>query len=163
MGLALLIQVAASAASVADKFDQCATWASTGECAINPVFMLENCAHACVAAPKPTKTTEQLKAQIRTECAGYANVGECSRNPAFMLKTCRAECDEWESKLGLSIDRNSLCVQWSLLGKCKSDPKRMGTECNTSCTIQWCLHLSHGHGGWWWEAGGGGGGEESDA
>jgi len=42
------------------------------------------------------------------------------------------------------IDRNSQCVEWSLLGKCKGNPGHdMAKECNTSCTIaQRCAQSS---------------------
>ena len=36
----------------------------------------------------------------------------------------------------MRIDRNSQCVEWSLMGKCKGNPGHdMAKECNTSCTI----------------------------
>ena len=118
----------------------CATWAESGECDANPVYMKSECAKACSGA-------KSMGSQIRQECAGYADQGECSRNPAFMLSTCRAECDKWEKSHGLLMDRSGLCVQWSILGKCQQEPERMGRECNTSCTVQQNCARSQ-YGGW---------------
>ena len=134
----------------------CESWAESGECESNPTFMQKECTSSCANAGK-------YKTQMQKECEGYALAGECSRNPAFMLSTCRKECDRWEASKGgavsiangalestpasptdnphpgpeqVRIDRNSQCVEWSLMGKCKGNPGHdMAKECNTSCTI----------------------------
>eukprot|EP00310_Coccolithus_braarudii_P011173 CAMPEP_0183366894 /NCGR_PEP_ID=MMETSP0164_2-20130417/90498_1 /TAXON_ID=221442 /ORGANISM="Coccolithus pelagicus ssp braarudi, Strain PLY182g" /LENGTH=486 /DNA_ID=CAMNT_0025542729 /DNA_START=15 /DNA_END=1475 /DNA_ORIENTATION=- len=116
-----------------DTHDLCTTWAEAGECAINPTFMRAECARSCADADK--LGTVPKVSQLKKECKGYADMGECARNPAFMLSSCRAECDAWEAREGVKIDRDGRCVQWSILGKCESDAAHMATECNTSCTI----------------------------
>lgn len=128
-----LYTAAAAAATSVDGHERCATWAEQGECTSNPAWMQTECPHACARAT-------DLQKQVRRECDGYAKAGECSRNPAFMLSTCRSECDTWEARMGLKIDRHSRCVEWSLLGKCEREPAQMAAECNTSCTVrQRCL------------------------
>ena len=119
----------ASLSDSRDAYDECDAWAQKGECNVNPGFMLVNCANACTKAP-------DLRDQMRRECEGYANQGECSRNPSFMLSTCRAECDAWEARIGLKIDRHARCVEWSLFGKCEREPAEMAVQCNTSCTVR---------------------------
>lgn len=132
--LLLLGVAAATATAVQEDANMCSTWASNGECDSNPQYMLENCPAAC-ARSEPGQ-----KSQLQRECAGYADMGECSRNPAFMLSACRRECDAWEARTGLKIDRDSKCVEWSILGKCESHATEMATTCNTSCTVrQRCL------------------------
>jgi len=134
LGLTLLSVVAATTGAAAltraDTHDNCGTWAQGGECDVNPTFMKAECATACAKAPP------SILSQVRKECEGYAKQGECSRNPAFMLGTCRKECDAWEVKTGLAIDRDGQCVQWSLLGECERDPAAMAKKCNTSCTVR---------------------------
>ena len=90
--------------------------------------MKSHCALSC-------STTTHKLSQMERECAGYAKQGECVRNPAFMLSTCRRECDAWEKQQGIVIDRDSRCVEMSLLGKCETPDDFMRTKCNTSCTI----------------------------
>ena len=38
--------------------------------------------------------------------------------------------------MGITIDRESRCVEWSLLGRCTREPALMESKCATSCTIQ---------------------------
>ena len=126
--LASVIATVHGASVAADTHEMCQSWAEQGECNANPQYMQANCAAACSKAG-------QYRSQIQRECAGYAQQGECSRNPAFMLSTCRKECDAWERQHGLKIDRDSNCVQLSILGECGKEPKRMASQCNTSCTV----------------------------
>lgn len=127
--VALLVLVVSAAPLLVDKHESCQSWAESGECSNNPTYMSDNCAASC-------KNANKYKSQMKRECEGYAQQGECSRNPAFMLSSCRAECDAWEKQHGLKIDRDAMCVQWSLLGECSKDPKGMAKKCNTSCTVQ---------------------------
>ena len=106
---ALALALLAIARAARDLHENCQRWAEGGECSANPKFMQENCAVSCSKA-------KDYSTQIQKECAGYAQMGECSRNPAFMLSTCRRECDAWEAKEGLRIDRDSRCVEWSIVG-----------------------------------------------
>ena len=128
-----------AAVCAAIDFEQCESWAESGECESNPTYMKQECAKSCENAGK-------FKTQMQKECEGYALAGECSRNPAFMLSTCRKECDKWEASKGgaVRIDRSARCVEWSLMGKCEHHPGHdMATECNTSCTIaQRCAQSS---------------------
>ena len=121
----------AAPAARADTRDECRQWADAGECDANEAFMSLNCATSCLGA-------KSYKSQMKRECEGYAAQGECSRNPAFMLATCRSQCEAWEKEHGLKIDRDAMCVEWSLLGKCVEPSQRakMATQCNTSCTVQ---------------------------
>jgi len=122
-----------AAAALAEE-EMCNSWAEAGECASNPSYMAKHCAAACRQAKATGKTRSGMRQQMEKECAGYAQAGECSRNPAFMLSTCRKECDAWEERTGLKIDRDSRCVEWSLLGRCESQD--LAALCNTSCTVQ---------------------------
>ena len=109
--------------------ERCRSLAATGHCAGHQAAHMErHCAAACMAWRGMN--------QIQRECAGYAEGGECGRNPAYMLTTCARECEAWERGKGLSIDRDSRCVEWSLLGRCTREPEVMAKQCATSCTIQ---------------------------
>ena len=125
-----LLFVATALAAAPDQHESCRTWAENGECDANPEFMNANCATSCSKA-----NVGSYRSQMKRECAGHAQQGECSRNPAFMLSTCRSECDAWEKQVGLKIDRDASCVEWSILGRCEKDPVRMAAQCNTSCTV----------------------------
>ena len=91
--------------------ERCRPLAAAGQCAGQQAGVMQaNCAAECDAW--------RGLSQIQRECAGYAEGGECGRNPAYMLTTCAAECAAWEAAKGLTIDRESRCVEWSLLGRC---------------------------------------------
>ncbi len=130
--LALLCVLVGAVAPAVDGDSNCETWAENGECDANPQYMMAHCPVACSSSRSSSRSA--MQSQVRKECVGYARQGECSRNPAFMLTTCRAECDAWEKEHGLSIDRDSRCVEWSLQGLCDKD-RTLARRCNTSCTI----------------------------
>ena len=60
--------------------------------------------------------------QVSSQASGALLLG-----PACLTSLC---CP-WQIK----IDRDSRCVEWSILDKCSADRKRMAQLCNTSCTI----------------------------
>ena len=78
------------------------------------------------SVPRPHTLSRRSRLGVRAEC---------SRNPAFMLSSCRSDCEAWEKEHGLKIDRDSSCVEWSILGRCDKEPEWMAKTCNTSCTV----------------------------
>ena len=89
--------------------DNCAVWASAGECENNAVFMLTQCAKACGCREPPPEAAAAIAAARRTStaggepacvdrdktgaCAHWAASGECEANPAFMKLKCAASCN----------------------------------------------------------------------
>ena len=63
-----------------DKNDNCSSWASTGECAKNPNYMLPNCPVSCQPQDK------------NDNCSSWASTGECAKNPNYMLPNCPVSC-----------------------------------------------------------------------
>merc|ERR1719399_2494126 len=69
----------------ADTEENCAWWASAGECEKNPVFMLSSCATSCAHAASETGASRDT----HQDCSAWVKDGECYRNPAFMLQQCK--------------------------------------------------------------------------
>ena len=89
--------------------NNCAVWASAGECENNAVFMLTQCAKACGCREPPPEAAAAIAAAKRAStagdepacvdrdktgaCAHWAASGECEANPAFMKLKCAASCN----------------------------------------------------------------------
>lgn len=89
-----------------DSNPSCPEWASAGECAANPHYMLGSCARSCGTCwPLPTSfgggggedeggeaydgsaASSSLCADDHDECAKWASEGECAVNPICELHT----------------------------------------------------------------------------
>jgi len=68
-----------------DSSPECATWATSGECAHNPAFMLLSCAKSCLPHAKAP------------DCVTWVSGGFCSRAAAFMAHACPGKCAGPES------------------------------------------------------------------
>jgi prolyl 4-hydroxylase len=93
---------ALAVADCQDRADECAFWASHGECDSNPVYMLSECAKSCgcreqpAAVPQPQQPAEGDPACVDKDksgaCAHWASLGECENNAAFMKLKCASSC-----------------------------------------------------------------------
>ena len=149
--------------ALTDQHDNCQTWAEQGECERNEAFMKTSCALSCAGAKTySTQLQKECKgyaqqgecsrnpafmlSSCRAECDAWEkehNVHRRSPPACRGTEACRSAsllqmlfatlpCAVQQ----LFIDRDSRCVEWSLLGGCKSDPVKMAKQCNTSCTVQ---------------------------
>lgn len=75
---------------VEDLHEKCQEWASSGECEINPSYMLVNCAPSC-EADKRERENGPLEDK-HEKCPAWSASGECSANPNYMLRNCRKSC-----------------------------------------------------------------------
>merc|ERR1719435_484055 len=66
-----------------DQHEYCASWAKSGECEINPDYMLVKCSKSC----KTCVCEDQHE-----YCASWAKSGECKINPDYMLVKCSKSC-----------------------------------------------------------------------
>merc|ERR1719399_2391168 len=117
----------------ADTEENCAWWASAGECEKNPVFMLSSCATSCAHAASETGASRDT----HQDCSAWVKDGECYRNPAFMLQQCKASCEKFaEQNQGILQDTSDTCVNFALQGGCDTDLHKATTVCRASCHIQ---------------------------
>ncbi|XP_064114840.1 zinc metalloproteinase nas-4-like isoform X2 [Macrobrachium nipponense] len=66
----------------------CKTWAGTGECENNPVWMGANCKKACNLCETVATACEDK----HRYCKSWAKSGECQANPAYMRRYCKKSC-----------------------------------------------------------------------
>ncbi|XP_033760227.1 uncharacterized protein LOC117342257 isoform X15 [Pecten maximus] len=69
-----------------DTHVHCESWAFSGECTNNPVYMLENCPYSC-GMPCISSCYD-----TDTHCREWANQGECFINPEYMIPHCQESC-----------------------------------------------------------------------
>ena len=90
-----------------DTEEECPLWARTGQCELNPEYMMDNCPISCGVCAKPTvntttttnttststsTTTTKPCVDERGECPIWAETGECEENPGYMLDSCMISC-----------------------------------------------------------------------
>jgi hypothetical protein len=69
-----------------DTNEQCAVWASRGECANNPSYMLTSCCASCESSA-PCRDQDP-------SCGGWSQDNQCNVNPGYMEPYCCASCFE---------------------------------------------------------------------
>ena len=92
------------ATACVDKHDQCATWATAGECQRNPGFMHDSCALTCNMCCEDE--------QPDGACDGWKKTGECDKNVDFMHSMCARTCGACDRKREKEMDP----CQWNLVG-----------------------------------------------
>ncbi|XP_068228214.1 zinc metalloproteinase nas-13-like isoform X2 [Palaemon carinicauda] len=81
-----LTTIAPDTCEDSDKF--CETWAGTGECEKNPVWMGANCKKACSLCGNASTACKNG----HRHCKAWAKTGECQANPTYMSKYCKKSC-----------------------------------------------------------------------
>ncbi len=132
-----------SAASTAcvDEHQSCASWAASGECDANAVYMHGQCKRSCgkcAGAPAVPRRSGGCADDPDYGCAERASAGECDTNKGQMLARCRVSCKVcmWARLLDEAFecaDTNPACARWASSGECTANPNYMSTECATSC------------------------------
>ena len=77
-----------------DSNDNCAYWASVGECKANPNYMLENCKKSCNNCGSDKEKEDPNCVDENASCEAWATRGECEANPNYMLVNCRKSCKQ---------------------------------------------------------------------
>jgi hypothetical protein len=76
-----------------DSHAACKSWASAGECAKNPGYMLTSCCASCRGGGGGGGTTGGgTCVDSNASCRSWASAGECAKSPGYMLKSCCASC-----------------------------------------------------------------------
>ncbi|XP_066283624.1 sortilin-related receptor-like isoform X2 [Branchiostoma lanceolatum] len=77
-----------------DNNEFCEDWASSGECAANPDYMLTQCRLSCNTCDGGTDGGNNGGCSDNNEfCEDWASSGECAANPGYMLLGCRLSCN----------------------------------------------------------------------
>jgi len=118
-----------STCSNADDDANCTTMAAKGDCFSNAAYMGAYCKKACKQCDQPTICANKAN---ETECKTKSNALECSKNSDYMLSNCTQSCFNCTDTIKCE-DKNEMCEQWAMQGKCKSDPGNMMTQCTKSC------------------------------
>nr|QBH70098.1 CreM12-ShK5 [Colubraria reticulata] len=123
-----------------DNNENCADWAKSNQCTINPGYMMKNCIKSCTkcGGGKETGACEDK----HRNCAAWAGVGQCGKKPDYMLNNCKkscTKCDENDNdngkKDGNCKDENRSCSSWAESGECDNNPGYMLTYCKKSCGV----------------------------
>ena len=71
---------------------QCDGWAKSGECSINPLFMVKKCRKSCDHEVFCNNQCYMDTHNSTSECKDWANKGECQQNPRWMMTYCAGSC-----------------------------------------------------------------------
>ncbi|XP_037093035.1 zinc metalloproteinase nas-4-like [Pollicipes pollicipes] len=109
----------------------CKDWASSGECAKNPLYMEMHCARSCDTCP------DGVCRDHNEYCSDWAGRGECAANASYMTLYCRKSCglcpEASHGRGGACTDVSPFCQSWAGSGECKVNPDYMVTHCRKAC------------------------------
>lgn len=82
-----------------DQNPACESWAASGQCDVNPAFMLISCRKSCKACQEDTGAGDAegvpcVNASPDNDCEYWSTMGECTKNAAFMKTACARSCGE---------------------------------------------------------------------
>jgi len=107
----------------------CTLMANKGDCYSNSAYMGAYCKKACQQCDQPTVCANKA---TDTECKTRSAAQECSKKSDYMLSNCTKTCFNCTNTIKCE-DKDPMCAQWAMQGKCKSDPGTMMTQCTQSC------------------------------
>jgi len=123
-----------------NRHDSCEYWASTGECEVNPSYMLNNCMVSCNTclppSPPPTPSAppcaDKGKKCKKKKCKKYSDKKK---------KQCKKTCDLCACIEGTLEQCNSECMKTfksckkkcTKKKKCKKECKTQKNECKNEC------------------------------
>ncbi|CAJ0937455.1 unnamed protein product, partial [Mesorhabditis belari] len=138
----------------ADRHFSCVSWAQSGECLNNPIWMAENCRRSCnqcqqtratacrnpqvfaKPAPGTIKCNGSTECYNKNACCPYwASRSVCKRKPEFMNCNCRVSCGLCTPSnylYGGCNDYHQECRMWAQRGECKRSTW-MEENCRASC------------------------------
>lgn len=134
---------------------ECQGWAETGECDLNPNWMIPNCRKSCRKCNGDGGKQECKNTWDDKQCEGWARDQECLKNSNWMHTNCHKACTKCSTD-GATTDggktyttqriittqgsttctnnhRNEQeCVNWAKYGHCKIN-QWMTTHCKKAC------------------------------
>ncbi|KAL8586258.1 hypothetical protein ACOMHN_003773 [Nucella lapillus] len=118
-----------------DTNPSCGAWAMSGECDVNPGYMLEGCKLSCNNCPG--LQIPDVCVDYDMECPDWKERGECTNNPIWMSKNCRKSCHICGGgepiTAGPCHDERAECSQWAQVGECQRNSYWMLKHCKVSC------------------------------
>ncbi|CAH3015497.1 unnamed protein product, partial [Porites evermanni] len=72
-----------------DKYNDCQSWANSGECGLNLNWMSTNCPKSCRTCGEPPSDCADL---YPVACESWGQGGECQKNPLWMKEHCKRTC-----------------------------------------------------------------------
>merc|ERR1712190_591003 len=135
-----------------DDNQNCGSWAASGQCEANPVYMLANCRLSCGVCSPPTQAPApptQAPApptpctDENQNCGNWAASGQCEAIPAYMLVNCALSCGVCSPPTQAPAppppppctDENQNCGNWAASGQCQANPAYMLVNCRSSCGV----------------------------
>eukprot|EP00794_Sanderia_malayensis_P016218 gene16218-17851_t len=116
----------------ADHEQYCDSWAKTGECHKNTMWMLRSCCKSCSKSFAQCTTDS-----YGTQCAGWAKDSGCTQNGEWMWKNCCKSCKACMNKYGH-------CNFWASNGECQKNPTWMKENCKkTVISVKAALLLNY--------------------
>ena len=120
-----------------DSQPQCQEWAAAGECSANPVYLSENCPHACGICSQMKDTERHLG--LKQEVAGDLEIMSKTMDILYKARQYVASVDR--QHLNNCFYRNKLCGFWAATGECESNPDHLRLWCAPACGS--CEEISH--------------------
>ncbi|PSC67614.1 KDEL-tailed cysteine endopeptidase CEP1 [Micractinium conductrix] len=142
----------ANPAQCADLDAMCASWATAGNCATNPDFMVGTptvpgrCLAACGvcdndAAPGAAEAKVDCR-DFSPSCAYWAGTRQCEKTPGFMvgdatrygacMQSCGV-CNGVGKSKAACVDWDDSCAWWMTVGECTKSSAYMSMYCQASC------------------------------
>jgi len=81
-----------------DDHSSCESWAGSGECLNNPVFMKDSCRKSCGSCSENATVVDSSQAGgcrdvgLRRDCEYWSTMGECTGNEGWMREKCARAC-----------------------------------------------------------------------
>ena len=77
-----------------DNDKSCAEWFASGQCDLNPGFMLTSCRKSCGVCDENSagRAPPCTNSSPDRDCEYWSTMGECTANPEFMRTACQRAC-----------------------------------------------------------------------
>jgi len=121
--------------SCVDKHASCSTWAASGECTKNTLWMVAECCKSCMNPPDTVPVTQAPKCENKhASCVTWACAGECVANPTYMKPNCCKACKEMNCPCSANKwSKTGDCDRWAKAGECAKNAGWMKQNCCKSC------------------------------
>lgn len=124
-----------------DKFNDCQSWANSGECGLNLNWMSTNCPKSCRTCGEPPSDCADL---YPVACESWGQGGECQKNPLWMKEHCKRTCYQCPGQSTpppytgpttqpVCQDNHASCPNWASSGECGLNLEWMSANCAKSC------------------------------
>ena len=110
-----------------DESDSCPIWAQTGQCEMNPEYMLNNCLISCGVCAGPTLNTT-TSTTITTPKPSTTTTSSTTAIPTTTTVTTTTTTKA-------CLDASEDCPLWARTGQCEENPSYMLANCLISCGV----------------------------